>query len=106
MNIWSFIYRASWVILAILALIALGYAVYPRVLSYRELERREAQLAEELRIEEDMLRALKERQDRLQNDPGFVEKIAREEIGLARPGETVFKFVDEDADRSAPPARR
>jgi cell division protein FtsB len=30
--------------------------------------------------------------DRLRHDPDYLEKIAREEHGLARPGETILKF--------------
>ena len=29
---------------------------------------------------------------RLRNDPAYVEKLAREELGYVRPGETVLKF--------------
>ena len=30
--------------------------------------------------------------DRLRNDPAYLERIAREERGMVRPGETVLKF--------------
>jgi cell division protein FtsB len=30
--------------------------------------------------------------DRLQNDPAFVENIARQELGMIRPDELIFKF--------------
>ena len=30
--------------------------------------------------------------DRLRNDPDYLEKIAREEQGMVRPGETILKF--------------
>ena len=32
---------------------------------------------------------------RLKNDLEYIEKIAREDLGLARPGEVVFEFADE-----------
>ena len=35
-------------------------------------------------------------QEKLQEDPTFVEKIAREDLNYAKPGETIFRFVDED----------
>ena len=34
--------------------------------------------------------------DRLRNDPAYLERIAREERGMARPGETVLKFPSKD----------
>ena len=42
------------------------------------------------------LRMLKLKQEKLQEDPHFIEKIAREKLGYAKPGETVFRFVDEE----------
>lgn len=30
--------------------------------------------------------------DRLRNDPIFLEKLAREDLGMVRPGDTVLKF--------------
>jgi cell division protein FtsB len=30
--------------------------------------------------------------ERLRNDPAYVEKLAREELGYVRPDETVLKF--------------
>jgi cell division protein FtsB len=32
--------------------------------------------------------------ERLHSDMGYIEKIAREELGLVRPGELVFEFVE------------
>ena len=34
--------------------------------------------------------------DRLRNDPVYLERIAREERGMVRPGETVLKFPSKD----------
>ena len=42
------------------------------------------------------LRQLKRKQEKLQEDPTFVEKIAREDLNYAKPGETIFRFVDEE----------
>ena len=44
-----------------------------------------------------ILIVLKLKQEKLQEDPRFIEKIAREDLGYAKPGETVFRFVDEEA---------
>ena len=48
---------------------------------------------------EERLKLLKSYQDRMRDDPEFVEKVAREELGLAKPGETVIRFVDEPKTR-------
>jgi cell division protein FtsB len=50
--------------------------------------------------------ALRERVDRIRRDDETLEKIAREELGLTRPGETVYRLASPDPNRtkSAAPA--
>lgn len=50
--------------------------------------------------------ALRERVDRIRRDDETLEKIAREELGLTRPGETVYRLAAPDPNRakSAAPA--
>jgi cell division protein FtsB len=38
----------------------------------------------------------------LRTDPKAVERIAREEMGLARPGEMIFKLPDQPQESQAP----
>jgi cell division protein FtsB len=103
MNFWVLIYRIGWIALAILLVIAVTSMFLPQIKQYQELRRKEAVLQEDIRLEEDMMKHLKDQQQRLQTDPRFVEKIAREEFGFAKPGETVFKFVDEEPTTNAKP---
>lgn len=58
-------------------------------------------LEQELRAIQARIQALQEENDLLRQevyalkyDPYFIEKLAREELGLVRPGEIVFQFVD------------
>jgi cell division protein FtsB len=95
MNIWSLIIRLSWAALAIIVVIALVRTFYPQVQRANEMQRQVEQAEEEVRLEKEMLQHLKAKQERLLSDPRFVERIAREELGLAKPGETVFKFLDD-----------
>ncbi len=46
---------------------------------------------ERLRVEN---RQLRDEADRLRTDPGAVEEVARQELGLIKPGELVFTVVD------------
>jgi len=55
---------------------------------HREIEAAEREIAT-LRLETERLTVII---DRLRNDPDYIEKLAREEHGLVRPGETVLKF--------------
>lgn len=102
MNLWVLTYRVAWIALAVLVLIAAGALFYPQVRQYQEYRRKETLLQEDVRMEEELLRTLKTQQERLQSDPRFVEKVAREEFGYAKPGETIFKFSDDTQQTSTP----
>jgi cell division protein FtsB len=39
--------------------------------------------------------------DRLRNDPSYIEKLAREDLGYVREGETVLKFPRQESSRPA-----
>ena len=56
----------------------------------RDLER----LVREIEISAQKNVALASEVQRLRGDLGYIEKIAREELGLVRPGEIVFEFAD------------
>jgi cell division protein FtsB len=59
----------------------------------REVQRQINQMNEENRQLEERVKALK-------TDPQAIERIAREEMGLARPGEYIFKLPPKPADGS------
>jgi cell division protein FtsB len=59
----------------------------------REVQRQIDQMNEENRQLEDRVKALK-------TDPQAIERIAREEMGLARPGEYIFKIQPKPGDGS------
>jgi cell division protein FtsB len=44
--------------------------------------------------------ALRERVYRIRHDDLYLEKIAREELGLVRPGEIVYRFAAPDSKRN------
>jgi len=89
---------------ATLVAIAVYYAVWGgeyslfdlRTLSMR-LQAAEVELAE-LRRQVDSLRVVEEA---LENDPETIEAVAREQFGMIRDGELLYRFVDMDS-ASAP----
>ncbi len=103
MNIWPAIYRFACITLAILVVIAIASVFMPKIRQERELQRRAQQLAQEIEIDKELVQILKTKSEKLKNDPRFLERVAREELGLAKPGETVFKFIDEPATNAKPP---
>ena len=96
MNVWKFTQR-----ICLLAIIGLVVGIVLR-LFLPLLDRQEALRAQEETLRQDIqreaehLRQLRLKQEKLQEDPRFVEKIAREDLNYAKPGETIFRFVDED----------
>jgi cell division protein FtsB len=66
-----------------------------------DLQRLEDRLAESRR----RMRVIEARLSRAENDEEFIEIAARRELGLLRPGEIEFRFVDDDAS-AAPPSKK
>ena len=98
--------RAIQVVLvfATCALVANALVGESGLLATRTASRQQARLAERiaaLKGENDVLR---EQVRRLKEDPGIIEEIAREDLGLIRPGEHVFilRTVPEASDRTPP----
>ena len=83
--------------LAMVAL-AVGLAVFGVKESVRAWQMRHDMHAVEREVQ--ALRAKQEQLtrtvDRLRNDPLYIEKLAREEMGMVREGETVLKFPSQN----------
>jgi cell division protein FtsB len=93
-----------------LALLALGIHDIFGAHGYLAMQRSEKQI-EQLRGEIDKLnrenQELSQNVNALKTDPSAIEKIAREDMGLARPGEMIFKMPAAPASadgKSNPPA--
>ncbi|MEX2586384.1 MAG: septum formation initiator family protein [Actinomycetota bacterium] len=84
-------FRLGVVLLVIGALALTGLAPARRAYEQRQqiaVEKEQlAQLTEQNRALQDRLRRLE--------DPAYAEKLVREELGLARPGDTVFVMPDD-----------
>ena len=96
MNVWKFIQRIC--LIAIVALVVgIVLRLYlPKIEEQKRLRAQTETLRQDIQREAEQLRQLKRKQEKLQEDPRFVEKIAREDLNYAKPGETIFRFVDED----------
>ena len=91
--------RVFRVVLGVVLALALYYALFGgeySVFELRSLSRRVVQeqaRLDSLRVEVDSLEA---RADSLENDSATIERIARERYGMIRPGERLYRFVEED----------
>ena len=96
MNVWKFIQRIC-LIASVGLVVGIVLRLYlPKIEEQKRLRAQAETLRQDIQREAEQLRQLKRKQEKLQEDPTFVEKIAREDLNYAKPGETIFRFVDED----------
>jgi cell division protein FtsB len=67
----------------------------------RRTEREINDARDEISKLDDENRALADQVGALKSDPRIIERIAREEMGLARPGEVIFKVPADPASPSS-----
>lgn len=88
-----------------LLLLAVYYALFGGEYSVFEMRRARAQLTEaseelaQLRHENDSLRAWA---DSLRTDSATLERLAREQFGMIRPGETLYRIERDTIDSVSP----
>ena len=68
-----------------------------------DLKLEEDRFARELAELGRKIKALQEEKNLLQNDVTYLEKVIREELGLVKPGEMVYKLVPEKKSSNQPP---
>lgn len=92
-------------LLFLLGLLALG-----GVKSYRDLTQareRVRELESQIRAAEERIESLKRQIEQLQDDPHTLERRAREDLGLAKPGELVILLPEEaEGEPAEEPSRR
>ena len=67
------------------------------IVKYSRMKAQERSLRAEItHLKQDNLRLLQEVRD-LKHDPAYLERLARDKIGLARPGEIVYYYGDPDS---------
>jgi cell division protein FtsB len=87
------------VFLALLALVAVWYL--PLIRQNERMRKEVMRFDTQIHRQEEIGRQLKASIDALEHDPRAVERLARERLGYAKPGETVIRF-DAPVTNSAP----
>ncbi|AKJ63622.1 hypothetical protein L21SP4_00341 [Kiritimatiella glycovorans] len=91
---WNMLYRLAWIFVGVLVLGSAGFAFYPKLQQYQRYQEKRAEMERRIEVREDQIRELRNRREHFLNDPEYAERIAHE-MGLARPEETLFRFIDE-----------
>ena len=92
-------FTVLWIIVGVLILFAFLYL--PGLSRYQELRQEEERLSKELADLNQKILKLNEEKQLLQKDQAYLEKVIREELGLVRPGEMVYKLVHEEKSKPA-----
>lgn len=92
----------------LLFLIALGvffWIYFPALSRYRELKTQEEKLTHDIADLDGRIETLLEERKLLKNDLNYLEKVIREEMGLVKPGEIIYKMIPEALMKKAPPLK-
>ena len=100
MNFWVVMYRFAWIVVIIACVIAVVCVFLPKAHNYQELQSRKVVLEDNNARMEARIRLLEQNRQRFHSDPDFVERIARGQ-GMAKPGETIFRFSTTNATVAA-----
>jgi len=79
-------------LLVIAGAIGVGVWYYPLFERQQSLRAKVMEIDRELRKEEELTRRLRSSIEAASKDPRTIERMARERLGYARTGETVFRF--------------
>ncbi len=83
------------------ACLLLFFWIYLPLLSrYRDLKGQQDEMSQEVKVLDSRIQELKEERELLKSDMGYLEKVMRDQLGLVKPGEMVYKFVP-DTEKSA-----
>ena len=99
LGIWSKLTRVVVGLLLVAGLLAIAVWYLPLILQNERFRKEVLRLDGLVAKEEAMARELKVSVEALRNDPKAVERLAREKLGYARPGETVIRFEEASTNR-------
>ena len=103
LGIWDKLTRMVIVLCLVAGLIGVGLWYLPVIQKNERMRRVVQRLDDQVQKEEEKSRALKASIETLHTDPKAVERLTRERLGYAKPGETIIRFADPPATNA--PAR-
>ena len=92
-TVWRWLHRGLVFVLFVSAVVLTGVWYLPLIRDNASLRRAHLRLEQEVRLEQEKARQKHAAIEALRNDPMTIERLAREKLGLARPGETVVHFT-------------
>ena len=90
--IWDKLSRVVMTLLVLAALVWVAVLYFPLMHQNEAMRQQIIELDQQIEREEIVNRELRLEIDALKSDPKTVERLAREQLGLAKPNETVIRF--------------
>jgi|SRR6266850_5720181 len=103
LGIWSKLNRLVVFLLFVAAIVAVAVWYLPLINQNERLRKKILQRESQIQKAEEEKKHLRTSIDALLYDPKAVERLARERLGYAKPGETIIRF--EESATNAPPRR-
>ena len=92
LGIWSKLTKVVVALVVTAFLLLIGMYYLPLIQQNERMRADIMRLQTQLQIEEASSKQLQAEIDALRNDPNAIERLAREKLGYAKPGETVIHF--------------
>ncbi|MDP8262253.1 MAG: septum formation initiator family protein [Candidatus Ancaeobacter aquaticus] len=88
----KFLKNTVWIFLVVVMVVSVLYFLFPEIAQYLNFLGDDKRLSRQIESEETKNVAYKKEIKDLQTNPVYIEKIAREKLGLSRPDEIIYKF--------------
>ena len=99
-SIWDKLTRLVICLLLAAGVVGFGVWYYPLIKQNERMRRHVMELDLEVQKEMETRKQLSAAIEAMNNDPKAVERLAREKLGYAKPGETVIKFEEVSTNRT------
>ena len=104
LGIWEKLTRAALILLLLAGLLGIAIWYFPVIQQNERMRKEVLRLDKQIQKEEETSKQLKTSIDTMRYDPKAVERMAREKLGYAKPGETVIRFEPPATNHAAPAA--
>ncbi len=101
-SIWNKLTRVVVFLLLLAVLVGIGVWYLPLIQQNERMRKEIDRLDEKVQKEKETNRQLGDAIHALRTDPKTVERLIREKLGYARPGETVIRFEEPVTNSAAP----
>src|ERR1043166_9516160 len=101
LSIWDYLTRVVIVLLFIAGLLVVAVWYLPLIRQNERMRKGIMRYDAQIQKQEELAKQLRGQIDALRYDPKAVERLARETLGYAKPGEMVIKFEQPVTNRAA-----